>query len=803
MNVQGLGNKKKRLDTFNYIQSKQPSVIFLQDTHFIDEVEKNIYSEIGMQCFFNNYTSQARGVAIFINNTLDFRLISQYKDTNGNLLILNCIICDKKFNLINVYGPNSDDPAFFKKILEQIEYTDAFSIVAGDFNLILNPEIDCYDYINSNQHPKAREEVLKLISQCNLIDCWRDQNVESKEYTWFKKNTNKKARLDFFLISQTLLTDMTFVKILPGYRTDHSLLCLKLSLGQFKKGTSYWKMNNSLLTDIDYINTINEKIETIKKQYAVDNKIHDENGEKINDSDLHLTIDDQLFFETLLCELRGITISYSSHIKKKDTYREQELLKLILYLEKQQIIQNETLQDAKDKLEKIREKKMQGVITRSKAKWVQEGEKPTKYFCNLENRNFISKTMLKLISDNGKEIHTQDDILKETRSFYQKLYSKRKIENIDLNNIFSSFNTLKLSIKQQMQLEGILTYEECFTTLKNMNNNKSPGNSGFTVEFYKVFWRNIGHFLVRSINKGFAKGELSITQKQGVITCIPKGDKNKLLLKNWRPISLLNVCYKIASGSIANRLKDVLGTIINEDQTGFLKDRYIGENTRLIYDIMYHTQKYNKSGFLLLIDFEKAFDSIEWSFIDQVLAFYNFGPDFINWIKTFYKNIESCCLVNGHLSDWFCVQRGCRQGDPISSYIFILCAEILANLIRNDPNINGIKIGNTEYIISQFADDTTLILDGTDKSLKAALNVLKFYASISGLKVNIEKTNGVWIGSKLNSTKQLSEDINCSTNIFKALGITFSTNLDEIVKINYEHKIQEIKSLLNAGTIEY
>ena len=93
MNVQGLGNKTKRLDTFNFIQTKQPSVIFLQDTHFTEKDEHTIYSEIGMKCFFNNYSSQARGVAIFIKNTLDFKLISEYKDNTGNLLILNCIIC--------------------------------------------------------------------------------------------------------------------------------------------------------------------------------------------------------------------------------------------------------------------------------------------------------------------------------------------------------------------------------------------------------------------------------------------------------------------------------------------------------------------------------------------------------------------------------------------------------------------------------------------------------------------------------------------------------------------------------------
>ena len=402
--------------------------------------------------------------------------------------------------------------------------------------------------------------------------------------------------------------------------------------------------------------------------------------------------------------MRGKTISYSTHVNKKEKDREQELLNKISYLEKQPFIQNEQLYDMKRELEKIREKKMQGVMIRAKAQWIQEGEKPTKYFCNLENQNFISKSMVKLLSKNNVELIEQDDIINETKSFYQNLYSKRNIEKVDLNNIFSKYNIPKLSESQQEQLEGSLTYDECLNTLKNMKHNKSPGNSGFTVEFYKVFWKDIGYFLIRSLNRVFLKGELSITQKQGVITCIPKGDKDKLLLKNWRPISLLNVCYKIASGSIANRLKHLLTTIINEDQTGFLQNRFIGENTRLIYDIMFHTQKYNKPGLLLLIDFEKAFDSIEWSFIERVLNFYNFGPDFKKWISTFLTDIESCCLVNGHMSEWFTVQRGCRQGDPISSYIFILCAEILAILIRNNPNIKGVKIDQLEYTLSQFAN---------------------------------------------------------------------------------------------------
>ena len=140
--------------------------------------------------------------------------------------------------------------------------------------------------------------------------------------------------------------------------------------------------------------------------------------------------------------------------------------------------------------------------------------------------------------------------------------------------------------------------------------------------FTNFVWRDIGDFLVRSINYGYEIGELSTTQKEGIITCIPKGDKPKQFLKNWRPISLLNISYKIASACIANRLKTVLPSLINNDQTGFLSGRYIGENIRTLYDLMAHTEKHNIPALLLLIDFEKAFDSVAWLFIQKVLRFF-------------------------------------------------------------------------------------------------------------------------------------------------------------------------------------
>ena len=218
------------------------------------------------------------------------------------------------------------------------------------------------------------------------------------------------------------------------------------------------------------------------------------------------------------------------------------------------------------------------------------------------------------------------------------------MENIDLNNILAH-DTPKLSDIEAFSIEGELTLEEASRFLQKMQNNKSPGSTGFTTEFYKFFWKDIGVFVVNSINYGFFNGELSSTQKEGIITCIPKGSKSRKYVKNWRPISLLNVSYKIASGCIAARIKKILPSIIDFDQSGFMPERFTGDNIRLIYDVLNYSNINKQKGILLLIDFEKAFDSVAWSFMDKCLSFYNFKDNIKSWIKTFYNNLKSTGML--------------------------------------------------------------------------------------------------------------------------------------------------------------
>ena len=170
-------------------------------------------------------------------------------------------------------------------------------------------------------------------------------------------------------------------------------------------------------------------------------------------------------------------------------------------------------------------------------------------------------------------------------------------------------------------------------------------------------------------------------------------------MENWRPISLLNINYKIATKTIADRISKVLPKLIHEDQTGYVKDRYIGQNIRLVKDITKVRYLDDIPGIAIFIDFKKAFDFVDWNFLAKFLEAFNFGPQIRKWIKTIYTDISSCVINIGHASElFFNSQGGVREDCPLSGILFVLCAEMLAQAIRNNNNIKGIQIYDKEYI---------------------------------------------------------------------------------------------------------
>lgn len=205
-------------------------------------------------------------------------------------------------------------------------------ILCGDFNMIFYPKLDCDNYKNIN-NPNARNKVLEYKNDFGIIDTYREMNPDTKRFTWRRRNPHKQARLDYILIADSLLPSLTSSTIEPVYRSDHSFSVINLSFNNFKRSKGLWKFNNSLLFDSKFLNLIKLTIDNIKLQYPIPvYNINNINSVPLKDIDF--TINDQLILETLMMEIRGKSIAYSSHIKKTSNQRENTLIKEIRSLEK-------------------------------------------------------------------------------------------------------------------------------------------------------------------------------------------------------------------------------------------------------------------------------------------------------------------------------------------------------------------------------------------------------------------------------------------------------------------------------------
>ena len=196
--------------------------------------------------------------------------------------------------------------------------------------------------------------------------------------------------------------------------------------------------------------------------------------------------------------------------------------------------------------------------------------------------------------------------------------SKIDNKNAETDCFFTQQPNVKcLNNSDKLLCEGALNRKECLDALKSMKGDKSPGTDGLPCEFYKVFWNDLVEILLNSLNYSYDIRKLSISQRRGIIKLIPKKDAELNLIKNWQPLTLLNCDYKIATKAIASRIKVVIPTLISDDQTGVIKGRFIVENIRLIDSFIKYTAERDMPGLLLFLDFEKAFDTLEWSFIQK------------------------------------------------------------------------------------------------------------------------------------------------------------------------------------------
>ena len=256
----------------------------------------------------------------------------------------------------------------------------------------------------------------------------------------------------------------------------------------------------------------------------------------------------------------------------------------------------------------------------------------------------------------------------------------------------------------------------------------------------------IGNLLFDVFNHSYENEILSDSQRTAVSTLIYKKDDSNDL-SNYRPISLTNVDYRIMAFVLATRLQLVIDSIINHDQTAYIKKRYMGYNIRLIDDVVDYFDRFQKKGILFMADFQKAFDSLDWGFMFKTLDFFKFGPSFKRWIRTLYTLPVGRIKNNGYLSDVFSISRGIRQGCPVSALLFILAIELFGLRIRQEIDLRGFDFGFPEKTLKmvQYADDCILLLNNVDE-MCTVISILDYFGNVSGLQLNLSKCEGLWLG---------------------------------------------------------
>ena len=782
LNCNGLGQKPKRVKIFKWLKREFKGVYCLQETYSTEKVEKSWLRDIGHQhkLYCSHGASNSRGVCTIVPKSLAKFITKTSKDEEGRYIALQFHLGGKNYTIVNIYAPTQEktvEQLEYLKIIEQMldEFPESQFIMGGDFNIIQNPILDKFK--PKTEEPSTNAKYLEGIKkEYHLGDIWRILNPQLKRFTWRRRNPLQQSRLDFWLVTNSLIQCIKKCNIGISFLSDHNIIDITIQLTKpSPRGKGFWKLNNALLKDPEYGSMITNTIINMEK-------------------DLVEIDDKRLRWEYLKMVIRRETITYAIARSKKRQKEGKELLeklqtceiKLSNDLTNTEDVVNEYNLVKKD-YEMHNAELTRGQVIRSKAKWAEYGERSSKYFIGLEKYNQELKHIKSIKTSPDNETTDPDLILQNLHEYYSKLYDNKHVTTDNFVQ-FEPVNTLNDVSKEMLELD--ITLQECKEALDGLPGDKTPGSDGLSAEFYRHFWPIINRHLYNSILCSIELGELSEEQRRGIVTLLPKAGKDLKHVKNWRPISILNVDYKIIAKILANRIKYILPELINSDQLAYVQDRVIGENLRIVKDLIDYAKIHNLSGILLLIDFEKAFDSLDRKFLNYTLEKYGFGNKFKNLVNLLYNNITSRVINNGFTTDSFNLLRGIRQGCPVSAYFFILCAELLADAIRQDESIQGLSINQQTYKILQYADDAIIIAKDLN-DVNKILRTLKIFGECSGLKINLEKCELFNLGDPVNK-EDTYKKIKWCTEGFKYLGIWYHKNENVMEYKNFRHRLENI-----------
>ncbi|GJY73440.1 RNA-directed DNA polymerase, eukaryota [Tanacetum coccineum] len=305
---------------------------------------------------------------------------------------------------------------------------------------------------------------------------------------------------------------------------------------------------------------------------------------------------------------------------------------------------------------------------------------------------------------------------------------------------------------------------------------KSPGPDGFTFGFYRHYWSVIEHDVFDAVNYFFNSGIIPKGGNPSFITLIPKIPAANLV-KDFRPICLIGSIYKIIAKILANRLVGVLDNIVHEVQSAFISGRQILDGPFILNEILQWCKTKKKQSLIFKVDFEKAFDSVRWDFLDDVLKKFGFGNKWCDWIQSCLTSSRGSILVNGSPTKEFQFCKGLFEAvDPLSPFLFILIMESLHlsfQRVVDSGMFKGLNLSNSMCLSHMFyADDVVFVGKWSDENINTLTNVLECFHRASGLKINMSKSKIMGVNVDENKVNLAASKLGCLSlyNPFSYLG---------------------------------
>lgn len=781
LNIKGLASFHKQLSLQEFSSKLNSPIIFLQETNL--SKDSPYISPNNFHLIINPPVQPCSGTVVAVKQELYNQCTLQAHKilVPGYLQAVKILISNKSYDFINVYLPHNNENAetVLIKIEEYITAADQHSciVMAGDWNLTL------YDQDRKNSCELRRQLVTQLktvIELHNLADVWRIFNHNKNQFTYKgPQQHHPMSRLDRFYMKNQDLHLVSKTEIIPSF-SDHYGVTLSLNTPTKMHAPAYWKLDPLILQVQEYQEIIKAILEYFDEKSLEENCQITSLWEKLKEE---VKMASKRFSNTLkqnLNEKISTLEAQLSHIDNK-TFSTPRDAEIAAQFQKQ--ISNLYKANSTQKLQYF------------EAQIGREANIQSKYFLQMTKQAKPSAIITQLQVD-GKLVTENLEIYQQVHQAFSNYFSDEDLEQIDPNNPIYE-NLSMLSAEETQSCERQITIEEIEEAVKQAKLNKAPGMDGLPVEFYKTFWPQIKNIFLKIVLHFQNTGQLPPSMKRTAIIPIPKnGDRT--LLKNWRPICLINTDYKFISRVYSKRISSVVSSLLDSDQSYCVPGRTIYNNIHKIRNVIHQANLENSPLGILAVDQSGAFDKISHQYILYIMEKQGFGPQFCQNISALLKDTKGFVKMGSNILAPFIFKKGVKQGEPLAGMLYTISAEPFLKQIEKS-GISGFKIPRSKITIrsTAFADDVNFFITNNEDFQKIT-QAFNTYSSQSGAKLNQQKSSGLFCGS----WRQRSDTpFNCTWNNegSKFLGVHLG-NSQQYEDKNWEELLIRVNATLNKWT---